>query len=66
MAQAENNVARFAGPSMIQDSDHLSGIPEVQNEDARQVRQAEQGQSERKSTVNRDGQFEYHNPRQYS
>ncbi|MDB5298219.1 MAG: hypothetical protein JWO31_4202 [Phycisphaerales bacterium] len=69
MAQVQNDVSRFAGPSMIQDYHHMAGIPQVQDENARGGRQSEQGQSDQRqqgSTGRVDGQFEYHNPRQYS
>jgi hypothetical protein len=67
MAQVQNNVTRFAGPSMIQDSHHMSGIPQVQD-DSQGVRQSDQGQSEgrQQGSENRRSQFEYENPRQYS
>lgn len=67
MAQDQNNnVTRFAGPSMIQDSDHLSGIPQVQDDNA--GRQSQQGKSggAKKGTKAQGSDFEYQNPRQYS
>lgn len=69
MVQVQNDVARFAGPSMIQDTHHMAGIPQVQDEKTRSCRQSEQGQSDRRqqgSNGGQGGQFEYHNPRQYS
>jgi hypothetical protein len=70
MAQVQtNNVTRFAGPDMIQDFHHMSGIPQVQEESNKGGRQSQQGQSDRRqqgSNGGNGGQFEYHNPRQYS
>ena len=69
MTQVQNNVARFAGPSMIQDSDHMSGIPQVQDDRGQGARQSEQGQSndrQQGSDSRRGKKFEYQNPRQYS
>ena len=68
MYQVQSNLTRFAGPSMIQDADHMSGIPQVQDQNG-QGRQYEQGQSDLRqqgSDSGRKGNFEYHNPRQYS
>ena len=69
MAQVQNDVTRFAGPDMIQDFHHMSGIPQVQEESERGGRQSQQGKSDSRkkgSKTRRDGEFEYHNPRQYS
>ncbi|QOV89895.1 hypothetical protein [Humisphaera borealis] len=68
MSQVQNNVTRFAGPSMIQDSHHMSGIPQVQDDKRQVARQSEQGQSTRSkkgSKQNQGGDFDYQNPRQY-
>ncbi|HEX8911738.1 MAG TPA: hypothetical protein VF796_05220 [Humisphaera sp.] len=68
MAQAQTNAARFAGPDMIHDADHNSGIVPVQ--DATQgSRQSQQGSADRRQKASKEqgaGDFEYHNPRQYS
>jgi hypothetical protein len=65
--QVQNKLTRFAGPSMIKDVDHMSGIPQVQDENNTNGRQAQQGQSGRLAKNSKDGRaFEYQNPRQYT
>lgn len=64
MAQEQTKLNRFAGPSMIHEVDHTSGIPQVQDQN-KDNRQAQQGQSGTNGTNGRRS-FEYQNPRQYS
>jgi hypothetical protein len=67
MAQEQTKLPRFAGPSLIHDLDHLSGIPQVQDDENRNDHQAQQGRSERNGSKNQGANtFEYQNPRQYS
>ncbi len=70
MTNTQSNLPRFAGPALIQESDHLSGLPQVQTTTRNAGRQAEQGGSNRSnkkgSRVQSANEFEYQNPRQYS
>ncbi len=46
MVEDRNNQSRFGGEYMIQDSDHMSEIPQSTDKANRGVRQAEQSHSE--------------------
>lgn len=68
MAQQQNNLDRFAGPSMIQDNDHCAGIPQVQDGNAQAARQVDQSQrpNRQQGGERRRAEFVYENPRQVS
>lgn len=65
MSQIQNNRERFAGPNMIQDSHHMSQIPQVQDQQNQNGRQSDQSQAgNRQADGKNQNTFEYHNPRQ--
>jgi hypothetical protein len=68
MSDQQNNVNRFAGPEMIKDRDHLSGIPQAgsDNQQGSQSEQSQRGNRQQGATKRQRDEFEYHNPRQYS
>ncbi len=66
MSQTQSNRDRFAGRWMIQDSNHMSHIPQVQEDNTQGARQSDQSQAGNRQAGGgkRQNKFEYQNPRQ--